>query len=30
LVAFGQIRMNKIDGHRELRELVAKAWNQAA
>jgi len=30
LVAFGQIRMNKIDGHRELRELVAKAWSQAA
>ena len=30
LVAFGQIRMNKINGHRELRELVAKVWSQAA
>lgn len=30
LVAFGQIRMHKIDGHRELRALVAKAWSQAA
>ena len=30
LVAFGQIRMHKIDGHRELKALVAKMNVQAA
>jgi putative transposase len=30
LVAFGQIRMHKIDGHRELKALVAKMKAQAA
>jgi transposase-like protein len=30
LVAFGQIRMHKIDGHRELKALVAKMNAQAA
>jgi putative transposase len=30
LVAFGQIRMHKIDGHRELKALVAKRNVQAA
>jgi putative transposase len=30
LVAFGQIRMHKIDGHRELKALVAKMKVQAA
>lgn len=30
LVAFGQIRLNKIDGHRELKALVAKMDAQAA
>ena len=30
LVAFGQIRMHKIDGHRELRALTAKMNAHAA
>ena len=30
LVAFGQIRMHKMDGYRELRDLVEKMSNQAA
>lgn len=30
LVAFGQIRMHKIDGHRELKALIAKMDAQAA
>ena len=30
LVAFGQIRMHKIDGHREVKTLIAQTKTQAA